>query len=81
MTPKNNRQEYWQHKTTGEVWVIEIRNSKPVSQCGPIHYSEMLPDRLTQWDCRDPFCLPLYGGQFRRMFSRNYPGYRVVCES
>ncbi len=43
---------YWQHKTSGEVYAVQIEDERAVvvSACGPLHHSEVTNPNLETWN-------------------------------
>ena len=42
--------QYWQHKTSGEVYAVQFENGEVFSACGPLHHSEVTSENLKDWN-------------------------------
>lgn len=48
--------EYWQHRTSGEVYAVRLRDGQPTGVCGPLDHedyrteTELLVDRLREYE-------------------------------
>lgn len=52
MAKKSNKEQnaYWQHKTSEDVYAVQLDGDTVVSACGPLHYSEVTAANLNPWD-------------------------------
>ncbi len=44
--------QYWQHKTSGEVFVVQVDNVEEtvISACGPLEWREVTAENLKDWN-------------------------------
>lgn len=33
--------QYWQHRTSGDIYAVQVEDGVIVSACGPLHHSEV----------------------------------------
>lgn len=46
--------QIWQHKTSGDKYVVEVDGPKVLAACGPLHFSEVNKARLVGGVNPDP---------------------------
>jgi hypothetical protein len=41
---------YWAHKSSGEVFAVQVENDEVGSACGPLYYKEVTATNLDTWN-------------------------------
>jgi hypothetical protein len=65
------KNQYWQHKTSGEIFAVQVEDKKVIFSCGPLHYSEATAANLNPWNFNDD-------PEQTEMLNLTFDEYRVI---
>ncbi len=66
--------QYWKHRTSGEIFAVQHENHDIVSACGPLEWREVTEANLSPWNFNsDPEVVDALGGHLN--------DYRTVLDS